>query len=292
MTQLIMEKGLGKITLPMLQQSVNEVSLGQKPMNGIRHAELFTKIDELMTKHNLQHSLGDIYVRDNGPSALPGINLIPAFEKDHGEKAIEAYIIRRLIGKYQIEDGSDKLSNTGIAISYHQAGIQIGYGPNVRICDNFSIFADKLISSTQVRNIEKMFEVLENFLQNHAHNREIDQALIKRMFEIGVSYDDAINLIGDLEVQAVNKAYRKGVISPLNISQVTDFTRKYMDTYDSDKRSVENLFQVYNVGTSLYHPEEVSDITTILPMNQALGKFLMTKYDFSDILKKYKLELN
>ena len=297
MKQLVIEKGKGIITLSDLKLSVDEQTMGQKPINGIRHYECFDKVLELCTKYNLNHIMDSIYVADGGSSNFPGITRIPKYEEEYGTDNIKAFILRRLIGRVMIEDFSDKISDTAIGISFHQGGIQLAYGQNVRICQNMCIFGGRLISSNKMESISKMFEVLEHYIQNHEKQREIDQTILNRMMEIPFSYEDAIRMVGDLEIAAVNNAYRKGPTPPFNIGQVSKFTIKLLNEYDEIPVHSKNgdgmkLWNVYNIGTNLHKATESGDITNLMPMNQTLGNYILKTYDFKDIIDKYHLELN
>lgn len=289
MEKLVLENNVGIISLPQLKRTIDETTLGRKPLNGIQHHEIFDRVMELTDKNKLSATTDQIYVSKNGISNMPGITIIPAVEEKYGEGAIEASIIRRLLGKVHIHDSEDALTNTVIAISYHQQGFQLAYGTNVRICSNLCVFGGKIISSygeRSIKDINQMFQVLNDYLGAFKIQREADQAILNRMSEIAIGPDNIISTIGKLEELAVRKAYLKGELSPLNISQVSSFTKRSIVLNEEEK--LNTLYDLYNCGTQEHHADQM-DFSTLLPANNAFSNFMINQHkdSFSDIIEKY-----
>lgn len=293
MNTITFDNKIAHVSLEQLRESMDEVSLGHKPLNGIRHIDVFDRVLSMAEEFDLKPIINPIIIADAGPSSLPGITRLPIMEERFGKDTINAMVIRRLLGSIKLLNLADERSNATIAISFHQNGFQMAYGQEVKVCSNLSILGGKLVSSygeNSIKDITKMFEVIHSYLQNHSYHREVDNTLFNRMWEIQIDEPEAMRMIGELKCLAVKEVYLKGDTAPLNITQTTEYAKEYLKKSQSDPAFISNLYGMYNIGTGTFR--EGGDITAVLPKNKQLGIYMMQKYDFKDIIDKYKIELN
>ncbi|GAI75098.1 unnamed protein product, partial [marine sediment metagenome] len=85
-----------------------------------------------------------------------------------------------------------------------------------------------------------------------------------------------VELIGKLEMKAVEQAYvNASVVAPLNIGQVSTFTRDLLNKFDSEEK-LDTLWDVYNVATNINSRQ--ADIGRIIQDNLALTEFMLDEY--------------
>ena len=281
--QLILKDKVGQ-----LKRTIDETTLGHQSINGIKHVELYDRTIDILDKRGYKPVIEPIWVSEAGSRKLPGISLIPRYEQDFGEKAIEAHIIRRLLGRLIMNAEDDTTTNMNIALAYHQDGYQIAIGANVKICSNLCIFGGFLLSSYGPHKIDNgnIFKVLDNHIEKFEQVRKYNQELLQRMIDTPINEEYIIDFTGRMEQMAVKQAYLKGGTAPLNIGQVSTFTRNVLMAMEED--NMKNLYHLYNAGTAL-HKVDSNDIVTLLPANNTMSNFMLSrnKEVFEDIIKKY-----
>ena len=275
------ENPVQEITLDQLRVTADERTARQDYMNGIAHYQLFDRISEIVEKGNLQFNVDKIYAADNKNKVLPGVTVLPFAQEKYGMGSLESHILRRVTGKICISNFEDEESNGSLAVSFHQQGIQIAFGQNVKICSNMSIFGENLIYSYGQNGmpIDKMFNVISDWISNFEEMRKIDVDLMNKMKNILIDPEKALpELIGNLQIEAVNSAYRKSnVVPPLNISQISQFTKNALDKVDDLNGSMTSLWQLYNLATELHKPG-ATDFPNILPANKNFGNFILRNF--------------
>ena len=136
------------ITLDQLGSTVDERNTGQKPMNGIRHIDLFKAISEIFIKQDIKYDLKPIAVTEGGPSKYPGVSTLPVFEDQHGKGSLQSMLLRRMIGLFVVKQNNIDGYSPGLAVTFHQDGIQMAFGPNVDICVNMCIIGASMRMQT------------------------------------------------------------------------------------------------------------------------------------------------
>jgi hypothetical protein len=173
---------------------------------------------------------------------------------------------------------------SNIVIAYHQDGIQIAFGPCVRICHNQCILNKERITqnfgSDKVSN-DEMFQSVENWMADFFNFRETDFRILQKMKEIRCTQNDVYQLIGLLTSLRVAHdsdiaELRQGVnCYPLTQSQISQFTEDYLEK--AIDTPIMNLWDVYNIATELYKPGK-TDIPNLIPQNLALMEVLTDRY--------------
>ena len=276
------ENPVQEITLDQLRVTADERTARQDYMNGIAHYQLFDRVAEIVEKGNLNFHVEKIYAADNKNKVLPGVTVLPFAQEKYGMGSLESHILRRVTGKISITNFQDEESNGSLAISFHQQGVQIAFGQNVKICSNMSIFGENLIYSYGQNGmpIDKMFNVVSDWVSNFEEMRAYDTKLMNAMKNILIEPEKALpELIGNLQIEAVNAAYRKSnLIPPLNISQISQFTKNALDKVEELKGGMTSLWQLYNLATELHKPG-ATDFPNILPANKNFGNFIIRNYN-------------
>lgn len=270
------------LTIEQLRLTADERTTRQDYMNGIAHYQLIDKIAEIVETGNLKHVVDIIYAADNKNRVLPGVTVLPLAQEKYGMNSLESHILRRISGKILIKDMATDESVGSIAMSFHQQGIQVAFGQNVTVCSNMCIFGDNIIYSygSNSMPLDKMFNVVRDWVANYSDMRAFDLKVMNRMKTILIDpVKELPELIGNLQIEAVNAAYRKSnVVPPLNISQISTFTKNAMDKIDELGGKMTSLWQLYNMATELHKPG-VTDFPNILPANRNFGNFIIRHFN-------------
>lgn len=281
------------ITLEELKNTYLEHNISGEPMyNGIYHYDLIDRVGDLCRKHELDYHIEEIFAGQNKRKGYDGVAIAPQREEVYGPKALEAHALRRVFTTIRINDMEDEESNTGLVIGYHQDGIQLAIGPNVKFCHNQCVLSpSKLIQSyggnERIRSIDKMLDIVSEWLYSFSEDRIRDVNVLKAMKEVNVSYKDTMELIGRLNAIRVAKDSKDtrlkkndnlGKAYPLNQGQISEFTERYLQECINKETTDMSLWDIYNIATQMYKPGQ-TDIPAILPQNVAWTEFLITHFN-------------
>lgn len=273
------------LSLDTLKRTHKENDINGEPLTGIYHYQVIEQVAELCELNGLSYQIEEIFAAQNRNRQTPGVVILPQVESVFGERAIEAHVLRRIFTTIKINDEETPDMNTTIAIAYHQEGIQIAIGPNVKICHNQCIlspartvanYGNKKVTTTE------MFHTVYNWLNNFSDYRINDLRILGQMKEINCTLNDTYQLIGLLTAMRVakdsaNKALSKCVnSSPLNQSQISVFTENCLLAYQ--ERQILSLWDIYNVATELYKPGR-TEIPNLIPQNLSLIGTLKNYYN-------------
>ncbi len=273
------------LTLEELKRTYKENDVYGNPLKGLYHFDVINRAAEICKAQNLTFEVEEIFATNNKSAQFPGVSILPQVEERHGTGAIEAHILRRVYTTINIFDGADEELTTNIAIAYHQDGVQVAFGPTVKVCHNLCIMgADRTFSNygkTKVSN-DEIFKSVENWLSDFGNYREADSRIIREMKKIPCSKDDVFKIIGMLTAIRVGYDNNIGDIKsklnayPLNQSQISQFTEDYL--HFSQIRSNTSLWDIYNLATELYKPG-TTDIPNIIPQSVAMMEVLKENYN-------------
>lgn len=59
---------------------------------------------DICEKYNLDYEVEEIFAAQNRNKTQPGVSILPQVEQTHGEKAVEAHILRRIFATIRIKD--------------------------------------------------------------------------------------------------------------------------------------------------------------------------------------------
>lgn len=291
---ILNEKNIGQISLDDLRFTSKEHNYDGEPLIGVHHFDLFDKVINSISQNGLSYEVEPVFVAQNKDKNQPGITRIKQLKEVYGDDAIEAAIVRRVLGRVNIKDDEDDETNMAVAINYHQGGYQVAMGTNVKVCSNMSILsADNMMSSygnNKMPDLQKVMEVLNEWMGDFQTKRANEKRIIQLMKDTRCSYNDVRRIIGHMTMLRVSKDntdLRKdmaNVESILNQGQISKFTEDYLLEYRlrggnaaEQREEYMSLWDVYNVGTNLTKAGVV-DIPNVLNQNRNMGDFLKSEY--------------
>lgn len=273
------------LSLDTLKRTHKENDISGQPLTGIYHYQVIEQVAGLCALNGLNYQIEEIFAAQNRNRQTPGVVLLPQVESVFGEKAVEAHVLRRIFTTIKINDEETPEMDTTIAIAYHQEGIQIAIGPNVKICRNQCILSpSRTVANYGNKKVstQEIFHAVNNWLNNFSEHRINDLRILEQLKEINCTLNDTYQLIGLLTAMRVakdssNKQLSKCVSSsPLNQAQITLFTENCLLAYQ--ERQVLNLWDVYNIATELYKPGR-TEIPNLIPQNLSLIDTLKNYYN-------------
>lgn len=277
------ENKVQPITLDTLEKTYKENDVYGNPLKGVYHFELINNIIGRLREHNLSVSVYDMFASNNKDRQSPGVVVLPQIEERYGKNATEAHILRRVYTNLAISNFDNDEMTMHLAVTFHQKGIQAGFGPMVKICHNGCILgAQDYISTYSDRgkkngvSLTDIYDRVESWAANaeDIFNERINK--INRMKSIIVENNEVLRIIGRLTAMRVSVDSKDPAIHlnetyPLNQSQISKFTE--MILIKSAERAI-SLWDIYNTATELYKAESM-DIPMILPQNRAMDEFLL-----------------
>lgn len=283
MKNLEFKNGFETISYDDLKLSLNEKMVSGKSINGMNHVDFIGEIENILSR-SLKPEIEEIIVSNSGPSKTPGVSLLPYIEAIKGPKAIEAHVFRRLITSFLVKSG-DPEWDTKFAISYNQAGIDIAMGAHVNICSNLSIFGYENYASTRQMPIEKIFEVVSDWVTNYEKKIEFLTTIMTKLKSTFINLDQAFQFIGlmtgirvEKDSTIIKDYVNQNKIYPLNQGQISKFTEDVLIKYSETEDNVISAYELYNSGTNL-HKASNMEIINIIPQNIDFGMNVMSFID-------------
>lgn len=269
------------ISIEQLEHTNKEHDVYGNPLLGIYHCELLRQLETLARQSGLTVEYDEIFAANGGSTSNPGVVLLPDREKRFGERSVEAHTLRRVYANMVIRDFDTEEFTTQMAVSFHQEGIQVGFGNQVRICHNLTMMSAKNTAYTYGKekvDIPALLQTVRSWLSNAEQHIMADREQIRRMKEIAVSYEQNCMMLGALTIQRVKHDTRIADIRdsadyPLNSTQINRLTEQLECLFRAAQYHEISLWQWYNAATELHKPGR-TDIPNILPQNIALMKFL------------------
>jgi hypothetical protein len=278
------ENKIQAIDLNTLMLTYREDDVFGKPIKDIYHFQAVNRVLDICKMAGLTVEIQDMFAANNSSRQYPGVSTLPAMVELYGKSAPQAHILRRVYTTIAIRDDEDSELTTNIAIAYHQEGIQIAFGPCVKICHNLCILGAQRMYSNYGKDKlsnEELFQSVGEWIRNFGHYRERDQRIINKMKQIECTKSDVMQIIGILTSLRVAYDNKIGNIRerltnyPLNQAQISIFTDNYLR--HSEKHSYVTLWDVYNLATDIYHPQQ-TEIPNILPQTAVLFQVLQDNY--------------
>lgn len=282
-----------ELTFDELKQTYREKSTEGKPSyNGIFHFDLIERIGDIIKANGLDYNIETIFAADNSRKGANGVAVNPEIETVYGKGSIQAHALRRVFTTIRINDLEDEETNTGMAISFHQDGIQLAIGPNVKICHNQCILSAERTVSTyggdgKVKDMDKVLQIVDDWMKNFTEHRTNDQKVISQMKLIQTNYSQIMEMIGRLNtIRVVKDSKHKslknleqnlGKTYPLNGAQINTFTELYLLKCVELKTTDMSLWEVYNIATTQYCMGK-TDVPNLITQNVAWSEFLIKEF--------------
>lgn len=272
------------ITLEQLERTHRECDVYGNPIKGIFHFDLLNKVIEACNEFGYGVEVYDLFAAQNRDKTQPGVVKLPQVEAVTGKDSVEAHILRRVYANIRITDFDDEETTTNLAVAFHQRGIQIGFGPNVKICHNQCMLSPQLYVSNYSEKgkkgtgleIPQMLDVLKSWLMDARQIVVNDRKKIEQMKETEIAAEQMFTIIGmmtALRVKAdtTRKSIRENITYPLNQAQISVFTEDMIEAYATNNKVT--AWDMYNSATNLYKATRM-DIPALLPQNRAMVQFM------------------
>jgi len=275
------DKKVEILNLEELKRTVNAIDMGrQTKTRPVSHFKFIEDILSILNESGHKTFIDHIYCAKSA-----GTKIIPKIEEQYGvAKILEAWILDRITGKIMISTLSNEEVQCCIAFSYHDKGLDLAFGTDVRDCTNMCIYGSNILhtyGSKKDVNYERIMQVLKEWSGRFDSMYLRDLEITQKMKEVTVTSGDMLKFIGKLTVLAV-KANIPGmkVVAPLNITQVNEVVRgilakkgdKFYEGPDC------TLWEFYNFMT-FCKKGDTSDITTLLIDIADLGNMVITEFN-------------
>ena len=250
--------GIEVMNFETLQRTYKENDIYGRPVQGIYHYQVLQRMTDICEKYNLDYEVEEIFAAQNRNKTQPGVSILPQVEQTHGEKAVEAHILRRIFATIRIKDWETDELTTTLVVAYHQDGIQAAIGPCVKICHNQCILSPERSVCNYGKNkvtTEGVFETVDGWLANFEVNMNEDIGRIQRMKRRTVSLEEVYMYIGLLTAMRVTHDSSDRNLSssvetyPLNQGQISVFTEEVLKLFN-EKGQI-TAWDLYNVATEI-----------------------------------------
>ena len=277
------KNGIEVMNFETLQRTYKENDIYNNPVQGIYHYQVIRRMMDICEKYNLDYEVEEIFAAQNRNKTQPGVSILPQVEQTHGEKAVEAHILRRIFATIRIKDWETDELTTTLVIAYHQDGIQAAIGPCVKICHNQCILSpQRSISNYGKKKVttDELFETVDGWLANFEVNMNEDIARIQRLKRRIIPMEEIYLYIGLLTALRVSHDSSDRNLSstvetyPLNQSQISIFTEEVLKLAMSKGQIT--AWDLYNVATEIYKPGK-TDFPALIPQNGAMAELLLSR---------------
>ena len=266
-----------------LQRTYKENDIYNNPVQGIYHYQVIRRMMDICEKYNLDYEVEEIFAAQNRNKTQPGVSILPQVEQTHGEKAVEAHILRRIFATIRIKDWETDELTTTLVVAYHQDGIQAAIGPCVKICHNQCILSpQRSICNYGKKKVttDALFETVDGWLANFKVNMNEEIERIQRLKRRIVPMEEIYLYIGLLTALRVSHDSSDRNLSstvetyPLNQSQISISTEEVLKLAMSKGQIT--AWDLYNVATEIYKPGK-TDFPALIPQNGAMAELLLSR---------------
>lgn len=273
------------LTLDQLKRTIkeNRGDDGSCP-HGIYHFALIEQVLEMCNQHGYDAEVYDLFATNNRDKQTPGVSLNPEYEEKYGERAVEAHTLRRVYANIRLKNFDTPELTTNLAISYTQAGLQVGFGRNVKICHNQCMLGQErfVADYAAYRGVSKMslkeiLSTIGGWLTDAEHLIIKDDKTIEKMKQAILTAEQIYIIIGMLKAIRVQydtahkSIRRQGSVYPLNDAQLSKFTESLLLKQFEEGRIT--AWSMYNAATDLYKPM-TAETNNILPQNLSMMEFM------------------
>lgn len=282
------------LSLDQLERTHKENDVYGQPLRGIYHFQLLQTLMQACEQNGYNVEVYDLFAAQNKDRNTPGVVLLPQVEAQYGERAIEAHILRRVFANIRITDFDDEEKTTNLAVAFHQKGVQVGFGNNVKICHNqcmlspthyIATYSERGNGRGETITIPQVIDTVKSWLTDARHIIVTEREKIERMKNIEVGVQQMLLIIGMLTAIRVKcdtriPSLKENRVYPLNQAQISQFTESLMLKSQQYGGSI-SAWELYNSATDLYKADSM-DIPAIMPQNRALVRFLDEQFHFND----------
>ncbi len=195
----------------------------------------------------------------------------------------ESFLFNRLVTRVNLIGGGfeDEAHQTSIAIGYTDKGLQVGFGTNVKICQNMCIFAGRLHLTYGQQSVpwDELVRLIDGHIAELPQICESDNKLLETMMMREIESDDVVRTLGKMHIESVKNTYYQGDFA-LNIGQTSHFTKGILKEAPDvlERGEPMSLYDFYNVGTRILHPD-TAETTAVWPSNRMWGDFVVEHFN-------------
>ena len=279
-----------ELSLENLARTYTEDYPNGEPVGGIYHYMLIRTLLERIERVGLKPEVMQITAADNRDRMRPGVTIFKEMEEKYGEGSFESHALRRVYAIITVKDFADKDTDYNCAISYHQKGISVGFGPQVRVCSNMMIMGARYFLSTtnlggimgrqeNMKNVAELItkcdEVLEGFSESVVTWRE----QLAELKDIALTVDKCRIIFSRLMEERImydttDKTLHKTTIYPLNDTCIKAAYERYLAHIAQTPEKVISAWQFYNILNEDLKPSRV-DMPVLQPQMVRLNDFIM-----------------
>ena len=276
------KNGIEVMNFETLQRTYKENDIYNNPVQGIYHYQVIRRMMDICEKYNLDYEVEEIFAAQNRNKTQPGVSILPQVEQTHGEKAVEAHILRRIFATIRIKDWETDELTTTLVVAYHQDGIQAAIGLCVLICHNQCILSpERSVCNYGKKKVstEEVFETVDGWLANFEVNMNEDIERIQRLKRRVISMEEIYMYIGLLTALRVSHDSSDRNLSssvetyPLNQGQISIFTEEVLKL--AMTKGQITAWELYNIATEIYKPGK-TDFPALIPQNGAMAELLLS----------------
>ena len=277
------QNGIEVMDFDTLQRTYKENDIYNNPVQGIYHYQVIQRMMDICEKHNLDYEVEEIFAAQNRNKTQPGVSILPQVEQIHGEKAVEAHILRRIFTTIRIKDWETDELTTTLVVAYHQDGVQAAIGPCVKICHNQCILSpERSVCNYGKKKVttEELFDTVDGWMANFEVNMNEDIERIQRLKRRVIPLEEIYMYIGLLTALRVSHDSADKNLSstvetyPLNQGQISVFTEEVLKLVITKGQIT--AWDLYNVATEIYKPGK-TDFPALIPQNGAMAELLLSR---------------
>jgi len=292
------------LNMEMLRQTRHPKNGAGEPLGGIYHTDFIDAVLERANNHGLNIGIWEIFAAESGNRNLPGVIRDDDLEKIYGINNIKAQQLNRIYVNARITNYDDDNYTTNIAIAYHQKGIQVAVGSNVKICHNQMVLGTKdfytatysdrgtgKVSRKDSPDPRKVIDLVDGYFDKIGDRVYEQRKLIEKMKEVELTTEQIYIFIGMLQCMRVaidtkQERIRQQGVYPLGNGEINKFTEEIMlRKYDN---KVVTLWDMYDASTNLYKAKSM-EIPNILPQSYAMAEFI-ENWEIKPDTKSYIIE--
>jgi hypothetical protein len=273
------------LTLDELKKTnIAHADLQRSRTTPVAHYELIDTLMSILTEAGQAPVLDVIYATNQG-----GSTALRNIEEQYGNQKniLQAWLLRKITGKIFIPRLETEDMKISIAFAYHDKGIDVAFGHDVSVCSNMSIFGSHILhtyGANQNVDYEKLIDTVKVWANNLDKMAEEDIIIIKNMMATTITKEKAQEFLGKLLLLANAANMNKPVVSPLNVTQVSEVSKGLLSSdYDIFNATGEySLWNFYNDMTAVLKAGN-SDISTLLTDVTEIGNMLVKEFNLSNV---------
>lgn len=263
------------VPLPLLERTTELTEYDRKLPRSrpIHHADLFRKIAQFLESAKQPYIIKDIMVskaESNRIKKLDPENLgLP-----------EGWVFRRMMCTISLTGKTmeDEESNGAIGITYDTKGIVVAFGQEVRVCSNFSIFGEKVMSTygkgKYSGSYDLMMEALEQWISKRKAIREEDLRIFGLLKDVQIDKKDGISLLLGKMLQKACAQYHSNDEEFVTITDVTSIAQEFVKSHIGNESKMISGYELYNIGTNIL-THSLINIPDKLPRINQMSKFMV-----------------